>query len=98
MTIVNKNYDPVKSPFYAVEIKCFDNNEIDFNMVYSTADAEAREFLNQYNITTDEVLFTNNTNSTTVKPETTDLTLVYIGVPAAIVLLGTIIGVLCILR
>ena len=65
-------------------------------MVYSAADAEAREFLNQYNITTDEVLFTNSTNSTTVKPETTDLTLVYIGVPAAIVLLGTIIGVLCI--
>ena len=33
VTIVNKNYHPVKSPFYAVEIKCYDNDEITFEMV-----------------------------------------------------------------
>ena len=32
-TLINKKYDPVTSPFYAAVIKCYDNEEIDFDLV-----------------------------------------------------------------
>ena len=63
-TLVNKNYDPVTSPFYAAVIKCYDNMEFDMTLS-STSDKKIEEELNKYNITVDPGSL--STNTTEVK-------------------------------
>ena len=99
-TLVNKNYDPVTSPFYAAVIKCYDNEEIDFSIISAPPSYEKlKDDMSKFDIELDDdELSTNSTNSGEVKTQTNDLTPIYIGVPAAIVLLGALIGLFFVCR
>ena len=55
--------------------------------------------MDQFNITLGgDELYTNSTNTGEVKTETTDLTPIYIGVPATAILLGALIGLFFLCR
>ena len=68
-TLVNKNYDPVTSPFYAAVIKCYDNEEIDFSIISAPPSYEKlKDDMSKFDIELDDdELSTNSTNSGEVK-------------------------------